>query len=48
MTWLNPSEWKDSKGRVWHISNPEWIKQLMETMKDDDDTPKDKEATKSS
>lgn len=46
MKWLNESEIVIDN-RVYHITNPSWIKNVIEAYRNDNDTPKDQEATKS-
>lgn len=49
MEWISPSE-IEIKGKVYHITNPEWIKNLLEYMEErnDNDTPKDQEVAQPS
>ena len=38
MKWVSDSKLIDSENRLYHVTNPEWIKNLMRNLKDDDDT----------
>jgi hypothetical protein len=45
MTWLDPSKLLIGD-KIYHISNPEWIKNIIGAVNHDNDTTKDKEVTK--
>jgi len=42
--WLSKGE-LEVNGKVYHITNPEWIKNLIRQLENDNDPTKDKEAS---